>query len=359
MKTAHQLIIALASLTISACTVAPKKAEGSFEYINAKVSQPIVVSEGLDKPKHNPEFDIPSTVVKRSIGESISVFPPRLLMALAEGSRVDEQDPHSTIWFEQTEDIANLEATIWDAFTHYFQDKNIPLVKSDRATGFIETSWVPHVIETGWWLWETDIVVESRRFTFKVDMKPHGRTGTVKVDLIERKAEGFTRASSLKAEENPGLATDMLNSLIGHFDYRLRLAAEQRRAEYAKGVVVETYTDTNDEMSMIVKARFGHAWLRTLDAMNKLGFVITDLNKIEGRVYGRINKKNVGLWDSLFGEEKQSELAFEPGDYVIELIRKETETEVVFTTNNLEAVSNDILKQVFPEFIEIMGKNID
>ncbi|AWB64970.1 hypothetical protein C2869_00285 [Saccharobesus litoralis] len=345
---------------LSACSTAPRVAEGDFEYTKVKTNKALQIPQGLDKPELVNDYPLPKTDgLAGTVGSKVSVFPPRLLMALAEGSRVDEADPHTTVWFEQTEEISQLEKSIWSALTGYFDKIDVSLRKVDKATGYVETDWVPHQIETGWWLWSGKITDESRRYSFTVNMKPHGRTGSVTVNLLERRAEGFTSKKSLRQEDNRGLATDMLNSVIGHYDYQFRLAAEQRRTQYAQGVEVTQRTLRNGDEVMVVKANFPHTWLRVLDAMNQLGFVITDINKIEGRIYGRINERSEGFWSSLFGDEKQSGLAFESGDYVVELLRREDETEVSFSNNNLEPVSKDIIDKVIPEFAAILAEPLE
>lgn len=353
-------LIGFSVVLLGACSSAPREANDTFEYTDATTPEELAVPADLSKPVINKSLSVPEASPEGSIGQNVSILPPSLLIAAAEGSRVDEKDPKSTIWFEQTEEINDLEKQIWLTFENYYEKLGVQIVELNKETGYVETGWVPHKIVNGFWIWEQERIVESRRYAFNVKMKSHGRSGSVTVKLLERKAEGFTQESELLAEDEQRIATSGLNSVVGHFDYLLRLEAEQRRAEYAKGIEVSQRQLSNGDNVMVVHARFAHTWLRVLDAMNQLGVVITDINKLEGRIYGRINERHDGLWDLLFGTETQSDLELESGDYVVELMRNgSSETLVLINNNNLEPISLADLEKVLPAFAEIMKEDIE
>lgn len=360
MKSSFALTSAALIISVlAACSSSPRKAEGGFEYTRANPVKSIEVPTDYDRPVEENDFDVPKAEnIGGYVGESVSVLPPRLLIPAAVATHVDEKDPVHTIWFEQTEDVDNLEQEIWSAISSHYEQLGVELRQSDRQNGFVETGWVPHEIESGWWLWSSIDKVESRRYSFQMAMKPHGRSGSVKVKILDRRAEGLT-LKKLFPEDEPGIATDELNRVVAHYDYRLRLESEKLRIKYSAGVVATASENSKGESVLLVEAPFPHAWTRMLQSLDSLGFLLTDINKLEGRIYARAQSSDDGFWSFLFGDDEQVQLDLEAGDYVIEFVRLGEQTSVLFNNNNLEPLSPETMAKIVPEFIETLAVDLD
>ncbi len=353
-----KLAIATASLLLSACSSqTTRQADGGFDYVKSKPVQAITVAGDLKQPKKDNQYDIPSDVQAGTVGSRLSILPPRLLIPLIQGTHVDEHDPKTTIWFEQSEEIDNLEDAIWQAIEGNANKHQFKLSTLDKDKGYAETQWVPHYVESGWWFWSARTKDESRRYSFTVKMKPHGRTGTVTVALLDHRIESRFNKAELDQDDFTSLATGMLNQVVGHFDYQMREEAEQRKVIYSQAVVLSYQQTEKGDPAMLVDAPFAHTWLRTLNALTKLGFTLTDLNKIEGRAYLRYRKDD-GVWSSIFGDGDQAELKIENGDYVVEFARMGDKTQVMLSNNNLDLVSEEAVKSLVSPLQAILAEKM-
>ncbi len=353
-----KLAIVSASLLLSACSSqSTRQADGGFDYVKSKPAKPIAVAGDLKQPKKDSQFDIPTDVQSGTVGSHLSILPPRLLIPLIQGTHVDEHDPKTTIWFEQNDETGELEDAIWQAIVGNAQKHKFKLSTLDKEKGYAETQWLPHYVESGWWLWSSKTKDESRRYSFTVKMKPHGRTGTVTVALLDHRIESRFNKIELDQDDKTGLATGMLNQVVGHFDYRMREEAEQRKVIYSQAVTLAYQQTEKGDPAMLVDAPFAHAWLRTLNALTKLGFTLTDLNKIEGRAYLRYRKDD-GIWSSIFGDGDQAELKIENGDYVLEFIRIGDKTQVMLSNNNLDLLPEEAVKSLVPPLQAILAEKM-
>lgn len=358
-KSCQWVIPSMLAVFLVACAGKPNKADGSFAYEQAKPNQTLKIPTDKLTPVANSQYQIDhERNLNGQTGEAVEIFPPRLIAPIVTASHIDDADPRTTIWFEQSEQIDNLENAIWNAISGFLEKQNVALAKQDKAAGVAESDWLVIKRETGWGFWKSTFDVEQQKYRFWVKMKPHGRSGSLTVELIERENLLDQEETQLFMLDDVSLATDTLNSIAGHFEYRLRLDAENRRTQYVKGVDVSIEQAPNGDPAILLNAGYEHAWIRTIEALDFFGLLMTDVNKIQGRVHAKVRRDNSGFWSGLFGKE-EGLLGLDKGDYVIELIKDGDKTYVVFNDLTLTSISKSQLEKVLPNLQQRLSEDLD
>lgn len=355
--TARGSLVLLVAVVLSACAGKPKQIDGGFDYQATKPAKPVEIPENLT---FNPEvsqyrIDYQSQVGGEP-GNQLSIFPPRLIAPIVTGSHIDELDPRTTIWFEQNENIDNLEQAIWNAVRGFLRKNDVEVLNYNEAAGALESDWFTYQKASGWWLWREVKDVEAYQFRFWVKMKPHGRSGSLNVELIKRKALADNIEQYLLDDEI-SLATETLNGVVGHFDYRLRLDAENRRVQYVKGIQVAISESQRGEPAFLIEAGYDHAWIRVIEALDFYDVVLTDVNKIQGRIYARVNSDSKGFWSNLFSSGEK--IGLDKNSYVLELIRQGENTLLVVNDQTLSPVDKAQLERVLPKLRARLAEDLE
>lgn len=346
------------SAALISCAGKPKQADDSFEYLKAKPAKSIQVPAELDKIDVDSPFDIDlEAELAGNLGKNISIFPPRLIAPIVTASHIDEIDPRTSIWFEQTEHIDNLHQAIWNAVKGYLAKSEVKIEKFDEVNQVLESGWFVQQREFGWWLWSGKFDLERQKYRFKLEMKPHGRSGKLTVELIKREPL-LEIYPDYDVADNQGLATEKLNAVAGHFEYRLRLDAENRRTQYVKGVTSNLGQAENGDPAIIIDASYEHSWIRVLEALDHYELILTDINKLQGRIYARVKSDNSGFWSGLFGSESES-FGLKKGDYVIELLRNGEQTHLIFNDITLDSLDKKQLEKIFPHIAERLAEDLE
>ncbi|MCU4677452.1 outer membrane protein assembly factor BamC [Catenovulum sp. 2E275] len=350
--------LAVVAGALTACAGKPNKADGSFEYTDAELKQPVRLPAELTRAQVRQDYYVPNANLSNGkVGEAVSIFPPRLIAPIVNASHIDEQDPRSTIWFEQTEQIDDLNQAIWNAINGYLNKQNVTVLNFDKQAQVLLTDWITVSRESGWWLWRESHDVERQKYKFSVTMKPHGRSGSLNVELVERQPIN-KNDPAYQVYSEQAVETEMVNALVGHFEYRLRLDAESRRTQYVKGFTTGQGKAPNGDDAFILNVPYEHAWIRMIDALDHYGLILTDLNKIQGRIYAAVKSDNTGFWSNLFGSSDDG-LGLKKGSYVIEIIKGGDTTAVVFNDITLEPIEPEKLEDLYQKLAERLAQDLE
>ncbi|EWH11067.1 lipoprotein-34 NlpB [Catenovulum agarivorans DS-2] len=358
-KSCHWIVSSVIAISLAGCAGKPNKADGSFAYQSAKPNATLKIPADKVAPETSSQFEIDyQRKLNGETGKQVGIFPPRLITPIVTASHIDDADPRTTIWFEQSEQIDNLEEAIWNAVSGYLAKQGVGFSKDNRSDGVAESDWLVVEREQGWGLWKSEYPVEQQKYRFWVKMKPHGRSGSLTVELIDRQSLFDEQDEQIFLLDDISLATQTLNLISGHFEYRLRLDAENRRTQYVKGVEVTTGQAPNGDPAVVVKAGYEHAWIRTIEALDYFGLLMTDVNKIQGRVHAKVKSDNSGFWATLFGDD-EGLLGLEKGDYVIELIKDGQQTYIVFNDLTLTSITQAQIDKLLPNLQQRLGEDLD
>ena len=307
--------VSVLSLALSACSnVDNKRAQGDFNYQNTKEANALIVPENLDKLAENKEFQISNDINHQGpIGKNMDVRAPSLVLPLAASSRVLAQSDDAIIWFDKVIEEKNLLAFIKKAFVDQLTSDGVSyqLVESPNTNGdtsqgtteSYESQWYHNEIETGWLFTEVSLST-SMRFRYEFFTKPHGRSVSLKVSLIDyMKTDAAGGSKHIDPIDQQRAEMAMLNKVIAQVDYNYRLQERDNRLMRANQKLVTIDKNKAGQPSYLVEMSLDNLWNNMPIFFEQYGFVITDLNETSKTYYVDFNKPENSLWDSLWGDE--------------------------------------------------------
>lgn len=354
-------ITLLAVSVLAACSSAQREQpEGNFDYLETSTIQPLTAPANLFVPKSQTVYSIPNQDAIASdgvTGAQVNVTAPIQVRAVAAGSRVEEGENVTRVYFDEVEDFDELAPSVWRGITKTVEKLDTEAVNQSEGE-FLETGWLTTETtiekdEQPFWnlLADDEAVLETRqKFMITQDTAPHGRTSSVTVELTEitQTFDGET------IDETPLLArrnseATMLNSIISEVLLEQQQTARVRKEE---GIDVELGFNSDGDAAFIVDTDFETAWTLTAATFEELGFVVDDLNKTDGRYYLEYEAdggmfSGLAFWRS--GNAGSVDLA--EGEYEVVVIEQEDQVSVTLEQDG-EALSPAEADTVFPAFAD-------
>ena len=307
--------ISVLSLTLSACSsVDNRRAHGDFDYENKPEAKELIIPENLDKLRNNQEFKITSKINHQGpVGKDMDVRAPSLVLPLADSSRALSESDSAIIWFDKVIEEKDLLTFIKGAFFNKLTTDGIgyKLIESTNTsdgsvqgqTELYESQWYHNEVETGWLFTEVELST-SMRFRYEFFSKPHGRSVSLKVSLIDyMKTDAVGGSKSIDPIDQHRAEMAMLNEIIGQVDYNYRLDQRDNRLMRANQKLVTIGENKAAEASFLVEMSLDNLWNNMPIFFEKYGFVITDLNETNKTYFVDFNKPENSLWDSIWGDE--------------------------------------------------------
>jgi outer membrane protein assembly factor BamC len=352
------------SLTLSACSsVDSKRAQGSFDYAKKQESKAFIVPQELDKPAKNKEFLITNKINNQgSIGNEVDIRAPSLVLPIAASSRVITDSQDAIIWFDKALEDKDLLVFLKDALASQLSSDGVSyeLVQSSThdvagsqsqsKTEIYESDWYHNEVETGWLF--TDIESStSLRFRYEFFLKPHGRSASLNVSLVDY----------LKTDSNGGSKTAdpidkhraeilMLNEIVAQVDYNYRAKQRENRLMRANQKLVAIGENKEGEPAYIVELGIDNLWDNMPIFFEKHGFTINDLNETNKIYYVTFAKPEISIWDSIWGDESPIiEVSDAKYQFVLApLGDKNEKTSVSIYNVDGEPLPLETLERVFP-----------
>ncbi len=306
------------SLTLSACSnVDSKRAQGDFDYAKKPESKTFIVPQNLDKPAKQNKYLISNKINHQGpIGEKMDIRAPSLVLPIAASSRVITGSDEAIIWFDKILENKDLLTFIEDAFVSQLMSDNISYEviesftqaeqenKKQSKTKIYESDWYHSEIETGWLF--TDIESStSLRFRYDFFLKPHGRSVSLKVSLIDyMKTDHDGGSKTIDPIDKQRAEMVMLNEIIAQVDYNYRLQQRENRLMRANQKLVIIGKNNEAEPAYIVEMALDHLWDHMPIFFEKNGFTISDLNETNKTYYVDFTKPETSIWDTIWGNKK-------------------------------------------------------
>lgn len=356
------LYLSVLSLTLSACSsVDSKRAQGNYDYEKKQESKEFVVPENLDKPAIKQAFFIADKInYQGPVGRHMDIRAPSLVLPVAASSRVISESDEAIIWFDKVLEDKNLLAFIKDSFTSQLSSDgvsydavNIPTVTDDSEKGkteIFESQWYHNEVETGWLF--TDIESStSMRFRYEFFLKPHGRSVSLKVSLIEfMKTDNDGGSKTIDPIDQQRAEMAMLNEVIAQVDYNYRLQQRDNRLMRANQKLVTIGESKTAEAAYLVEMTIDNLWENMPIFFEKHGFTITDLNETSKTYYVDFVKPEMSIWDSIWGDERPT-IELSDGKYqflLAPLDDKQQKTSVTIYNADGEPLPLESLERAFP-----------
>lgn len=352
------------SLTLSACSsVDSKRAQGNFDYAKKQESKAFIVPQDLDKPAKNNEFLITKKINDQgSIGNKVDIRAPSLVLPIAASSRVLADSHDAIIWFDKALEDEDLLVFIENALVSQLTSddvsyevvqsstQDVPGSKGQSKTEVYESDWYHNEIETGWLF--TDIKSStSLRFRYEFFLKPHGRSASLKVSLIDyMKTDSDGGSKIVDPIEKQRAEILMLNEVVAQVDYNYREQQRENRLMRANQKLVTIGENKEKEPAYIVEMGLDDLWDNMPIFFEKHGFTINDLNETNKIYYVTFTKPDISIWDSIWGDDRPViEVSDAKYQFVLApLDDKNEKTSVSIYNVDGEPLPLETLERVFP-----------
>ena len=350
------------SLTLSACSsVDNKRAQGDFDYAKKQESKEFIVPDNLDKPKVQSEFIIPNSVnTQGPVGLDMDVRAPSLVLPVAASSRVVSESNEAIIWFDKVLEEKDLLLFIKNSMINQLMSDGVSYEMVELSEnnnpeykGKVEvydSQWYHNEVETGWLFTEIE-VSKSMRFRYEFNLKPHGRSVSLKVSLIDYMQtdhDGGSRTIDPIDQQRAEMA--MLNKVVAQVDYNYRLALRENRLMRANQKLVTIGENKESEASYVVEMGLENLWDNMPIFFEKHGFTISDLNETNKIYYVDFVKPEMSIWDTIWGDKRPViEVSDAKYQFVLEALDdKNHKTAVTIYNAEGEPLALDVLERIFP-----------
>ncbi|QLE85434.1 outer membrane protein assembly factor BamC [Shewanella sp. Scap07] len=369
LKQVTPVLLLLAVTTACSTPVDRRQANGSDEYAKVESAPLLVIPEGLNEPTYSKEYAIPelgNNADSSLVGKTLDIRPPLQVLPMAEGTHVEEGSDNIKIVVESIDNDVDLKEELFNVLKEYLNSKSVEIVNEDYEAGIIETGWIEdkQVIDSSFW-GSDEVYVLRQRYQFDVDVRPHGRSGSLLIDLIEHEEsfDGSQKEIFLSGEDKRRYTIDMLNNTVAYISVKRAQAIKAKRLKESLGIDVdlvkaEVNDDADSEASRsywIADAPFKRTWDRLRIVLPELGFEIIDMDSNKGLYYINVTDDS-GFWSSLWSEKK---LPIDEGSYRLLLQDGDSENQTRIDLNNVddEPLSNEVVEAVYDGLAELMSED--
>ncbi|RLV61231.1 outer membrane protein assembly factor BamC [Parashewanella curva] len=346
-------------MTVAACstTAERRQANGSDNYVNEKNEPKLIVPNGLKQPAYKSEFRLP-TLSKdhdsQQVGSALDIRPPLQVLALADGTRVEDNSKGVKVLVETVNNNRDLKGEIESTIESFLASRNIRIVEKTENPLTFKTNWVENtkVVDSSLFGSDTGYTLRQR-YEFDVNIKPHGRTGDIVVKLIDHQVQynGEEQGIKLTDTDMHRYTVDMLNSAISYLRIERIKAIKAARVEQSLGMKVEFKAEQKTAY-WLVNAPNTKVWDRLRIVLPELGFEIVDMD-VSKNLYYIDYKNETGFWSSLWGDSNKIELkdgsyrlTLEPqGDSSTKIIIRDIENKAL-SLEQLQSLNKPLMTQM-------------
>ncbi|KFZ38364.1 lipoprotein [Shewanella mangrovi] len=355
LKLKH-LSVVIAVLSVTACStpIERRQPNGTFDYVKAEKQAELVIPEGLKTPPYSKEYEIPKVgdkVDKSIYGPQLDIRPPLQILPLADGTHVEEGSDDIKIVVESIKGSTNLKQEMISVVEGFLAKYNYKIASEDKDTGIIQTDWIDssEVIDSHWFS-ENQVFDIRQRYQFDVEVRPHGRTGYLKIKVLEshQNYNGEEKDLFLKSDEQNRYATEMLNRTISFMSVERENIIRATKVAESKGIPMSYVAATSEdgEGYWIADAPLKRTWDRLALALPDVGLEVVDMDSSKGLYYLSF-KDDTGFWDSFFGGKKMD---IKDGNYrlILKAAADDTsKTELRFHNAEDQKIDAEALKTVY------------
>ncbi|MBE1298761.1 MAG: outer membrane protein assembly factor BamC [Alteromonadaceae bacterium] len=353
--------IAVTGVLLQSCSLFndEQTVDHRYKYINAQESEALTLPSGADAPLYSEEFRVPQlgdSADTQAIGENLDIVSPALILPLVTGSRVAEGTREAVVEFDQVDDSQALDTTIWNSLINYLDERGIGVVSFDKETQKLMTDWmvIEAEDESPWYSWtKTDRTV-GQRFEFKLELKPHGRSGALHAKLVDYlETVGDDVIADISTSQVRRNEIEVLNNVISHYEKQLRIEDARRLRKIKQGVDMELGFNANGDAAYILDANYEVAWPRLLLVLRKMGFNVKDLDKSTGIIFVNYAGTDEGWWSSLFSSS--DDLQLEKEDYRLFVSQQGQKTSVTWNDADNNPLAPTVISDIYEPISQVMA----
>ncbi|MDM7860783.1 outer membrane protein assembly factor BamC [Alteromonas sp. ASW11-36] len=361
---AKSLTVAAVSVGLLAACASKEERElasGGFKYTEATVGQTVKIPADVDTPNFSKKYELPTlgeSAPRDLVGRNLPVVSPSLVLPVVTGSHITEGTKTATVWFDKVDDSQPLDQAIWNSLLAFLEAQGIGVDSFDPETNRLVTDWmiISSEEESSWYDWTSTESQTGRRFEFTLDMKSHGRSAALNAELVDYLAsQGDTATDSLSLLEERQEEVGILNQVISHYDYEIRLATSRKIQQIRQGLDMEMGFDADGNPAFMIDSQYDIAWPRVQLVLRKLGFDVKDLDKSNGLLFVTFAGEDRSWWEGWFSSE--NDMGLDEDDYRLQMKKAGARTSLTFMNEESVPFEANQVSAIFPRFSEVMSDN--
>jgi outer membrane protein assembly factor BamC len=362
MTIKYYLAGVLMASVLSGCSSVEERelASGSFEYIKEQPGQQIKIPEDIDSPNFSETYQLPGLgkdAQQDTLGKDLSILSPPLVLPIVSGSHLDEGSKRALVWFDQIDDNQPLDSTIWNSLINFLQSQGIGVKTFNKEEQRLVSDWtvMNESDNASWYSWSESQRSVGSRFEFSMAIKPHGRTASLSVELVDYKEQlTLEGPETYQAKDERREEVDILNMVVEHYEFEVKLADAKRVRQIRQGLAMELGFDDSGAPAFVVDAGYDIAWPRLLLVLRKLGFDVKDYDKSTGLLFVKYNGAESGWWSNIWADNGDAlDLATEEYRFRIGDLGKKTS--VTLLNDESEPFEVNKLTDLYQTFSQTMA----
>jgi outer membrane protein assembly factor BamC len=360
LKNVAPLVIVAA---VSACSspIDRRQANNGDEYLQAGTVPRLIIPAELNAPLYSKEYEIPPLGPQANpeiVGLKLDIRPPLQVVPMAEGTHVEESSEHIKIVIESIDNSVDLREEIYSALQGFLAKQQVAVRTENQQEGYLETEWIEteEVIDSSFW--SADQIYQLRqRYRFDVEIRPHGRTGNVVIQLVEHeeKYNGKDQEIVLSGADKRRYTIDMLNSAIAYMSVKREKAMKAKRLAQSKGIEVGIAASDSGARYWLADAQYKLVWDRLRIVLPEMGLEITDMDNSKGLLFLNFVDDS-GFWSSLWGDTR---LPLKEGAYRLLLQDGESadQTKIMLRDKEDKPLDNELISEIYTSFADLMKED--
>ncbi len=350
------LVIAMTGVVAGCVSPEDRVINEDHQYVNAVERGEVRLPEGAIRPTGDDAFKLPQERPSGDIGEALNIQSPLQLLALASGSRLDDKNKVSKIWFDKTAVIEDLPKFTFDALQSYLKSNKVVDSNIDEQKKSVQTGWITDVREGSFWSWGDDSSSTSYKFLTAQQDRANGFVTIVNVKLTghQRNGKDVPLSTMTKNEVNRA-ETTFLNDYIYH--YQLVQEVLMKKASIARKSDFTLTVGANEQGQQVFHSAkaIDTVWVHFRTLVESLGFTVDDFDRSGKKLFVTYVEQEQGFWDSIWGDDVV-QLSLPPAQYVLKVTTKDKQSAVTFYDENEQPLSGAQIQSMEAAFITAAKK---
>lgn len=346
MKANLFVLAGVAAVLVSACGFTPKEqAMGDFDYLDVKNDAQLKPAPGKQLPPSSRRYEIPQAAHNTPLGANVVVLAPKLVWPVADGSRVEEDETQTRIYFDELDGMNDVENYVWQGLLQGAATRGWTIAEQQDKQRLV-IDWLSESFEYG--EDDTEVVIQ-RQFEINLDTAEHGRTTALLSKVLERNvsSNGVQVDDVYLTHRDEDAAAQVLNTLVSE------IAITQARGVASVtddgAVNIQAGFDEDGFAAIIVSASFNFTWAIMNEVLTELGFDVDDYNQQTGRYYASYDADNSGSSLAFWRDNDGAKVALPSGDYEIKVTGNRQRTSITLFRAG-EAISPEQVNDIFAPF---------
>lgn len=294
-------------IVLSGCSSFTERhqASGSFEYLNEKNRQSIVVPEGFTPLAKSTDYDIPAlgnNVNIHLVGDKLDIRAPSLIMPVAPNSIVSSDTNKTAVVFESFLSKEKFKQDLWEKLSDFVEIQGYGVGTSQDGRSLSTRSIESNEYFKRLFGLEEDYTL-SQQYQFDLNVAEKGYKATVTVSLVDHKEQGEQLELNKFAKRR--YEARMLNLFLSQVYAKHNQQLITNQTKTYKGIKLDIGFDNEQNTVYQIYAPYELAWEKLARVLPKLGFMVDDRDKSISTYFTHFESAGDGFWSALFSEESE------------------------------------------------------